>query len=337
MAVTHAPAGFTGTVDQIDEARRFAVSGGGRFRVNSSTDWVPSATGATRTVSITAGMASACGVIDITTAADTLTFAANGGGSDRFDAVVATFDWSNGTIAFRVIQGTTVVPVIVRTGTTVDTAKINWLPGTRYDAVIAVIRARPGVTVLAPADLYDCRPYGSWRQLTVPTAAQGGVIDMDYGGRIVAADTGVVWEWNGTTFGYRRPTVAIFGADTITASGFTTPGTTGVGLQNVGPALAHPPGTVRVRIHGEWMSSVNAAGYLAIGYATNSSGTGVVQLSGSRIRIHNQAVPNVPLPFSVDGYFDSDGVAKYFYLLGDTDVSGAGYQIVQSSLAAWLL
>jgi hypothetical protein len=189
MAVTHDPAGFTGTVDQIDEARRFALGGGGRFRVNSSTDWALTPTGATRTVSIAAGAGIACGVYDTTTAADTVTFAANAGGSDRFDALVATFDWSAMTISFRVIQGTTVPPAIVRTGVTVDTTKINWLPGLRYDAVLGIIRARPGVTTLAPADLYDCRPWGDWRLLNVATASFRNQIDVDPGGRILDTAT----------------------------------------------------------------------------------------------------------------------------------------------------
>lgn len=200
MAVTHAPAGFTGTVDQIDEARRFALGGGGRFRVSTSTDWVPSASGSVnRTVNVAAGMASACGVIDITTAVDTLAFAANAGGSDRFDALVATFDWSALTISFRIIQGTTVPPAIVKTGSTVDPTKINWLPGLRYDAVIAIIRARPSVTLLAPADLYDCRPWGSWGMLNVTTATFRDQIDTDISGRIRDL-TGVISEWTGSTW-----------------------------------------------------------------------------------------------------------------------------------------
>src|SRR5689334_15343410 len=115
MAVTHDPAGFTGTVDQIDEARRFALGGGGRFRVASSTDWALSASGSVnRTINIAAGAGVACGVYDFTTAADSVTFAVNGGGSDRFDVVVATYDWSALTVSFRVIQGTTVTPTIVK-------------------------------------------------------------------------------------------------------------------------------------------------------------------------------------------------------------------------------
>lgn len=193
MAVTHNPAGFTGTVDQIAEARRLGLSGGGRFKVAGQGDWALSAnSGTNRTVTIATGMAQACGVLDTTTAADTVSFAANGGGTDRYDAIVATFDWSNMTISFRVIAGTTVPPVIVNTGTTVDPLKINWLPGTRYDAVLGVVRARPGVTILAPADLYDCRVWGAWSSLNILSSAVLSVVDGDPNSRVrdLAGGTG---------------------------------------------------------------------------------------------------------------------------------------------------
>jgi hypothetical protein len=125
MAVTHAPAGFTGTVDQVDEARRFALSGGGRFKVLGSADWAPSASGSVnRTVNIAAGMAQACGVVDITTAADTVTFAANGGGTDPLRRrgghlrLVQRVDVLPGRPGHHGVP-----PVIVRTGTTVDTPR----------------------------------------------------------------------------------------------------------------------------------------------------------------------------------------------------------------------
>lgn len=204
MAVAHNPAGFTGTVDQIDEARRFALNGGGRFRVNTSADWAVSAnSGVNRSVNIAVGGAAACGVYDATTAIDTVAFAANSGGSDRLDVVVASFDWSTMAVSFRVVQGTTVLPAIVRTGATVDLTKINWLPGIRYDAVLGVIRARPGVAILAPADLYDCRLWGSWAVGNVVSATYRDAIDVDAGGRIRETD-GTIWskKVDGTWEGY---------------------------------------------------------------------------------------------------------------------------------------
>lgn len=338
MAVTHAPAGFTGTVDQIDEARRFALGGGGRFRANSAADWALTANAATRTVNIAAGMAEACGVIDITTAADTVTFAANGGGSNRYDAVVATFDWVAATISFRVIQGTTVVPTIVRTGTTVDATKINWLPGIRYDAVLGVIAVRPGVTTLAPADLYDVRLWGSWSKLNVASASFGGVLDADVGGKMMEVSTGHTWEWTGPTYGWVQSPALVFGVFGGSASGFTAVGTAGVGVLSAGPIATHAPGVLRVRIYGTWVSGVTCAGSLRIGVSPTSAATGIVLLSGSDNRIHNFSETTAK-PYTCEGYYDSDGVAgKYLWLLGDTDnTSSGGFQVLVANWAVFRL
>ena len=255
MAVTHNPAGFTGTVDQVDEARRFAVGGGGRFRVNSSTDWAVTADGATaRTVNIAAGMAAACGVVDITTATESLTFAANVGGSDRFDAVVATFDWTGLTITFQVIQGTTVPPVVVRTGSVVDGTKINWLPGLRYDAVLAIIRVRPSVSLLAPADLYDSRPWGSWSRLSVTTATYRDFIDADINATMRESSTGTSYWWNGTAWGLASTAYADGTGTSLTLT--TTP----TAPSGVATLTSLPAGTYDVDIHAYFALSVSTAG-----------------------------------------------------------------------------
>lgn len=192
MAVTHNPAGYTGTVDQVDEARRFALGSGGRFRVSSSADWAPTASSSTaRTVNIAAGAGQACGVYDATTAADSVVFGANSGSVDRLDAVVATFDWTAKTVTFGVIAGTSSGPPGVNggTGTAVDVTKINRLPGIRYDALLAVLRARPGVTTLAAGDLTDCRVWGAWAGLQTASSAFLSSLDIDPGHRLrVAAD-----------------------------------------------------------------------------------------------------------------------------------------------------
>jgi len=284
MAVTHAPAGFTGTVDQVDEARRFALGGGGRFKVKSSADWALTASSSVdRTVTVAAGTGVACGVIDITTAVETLTFAANGGGTDRFDAVVASFDWSNGSVAFRIVQGTGVIPTVVRTGTTVDTAKINWLPGTRYDAVLGVIRVRPGVTILAPADLYDCRPWGQWSQLTVATVSRKEAIDLDAGGQVKATDTGQVWQWTGSAWAcavarasVSRATLQAIptGGDYISFSTQTAGSTSGLWSATANPTRITVPdaGEYAISIQAAFALSLNAGG-VGVGYRVNGTGS----------------------------------------------------------------
>lgn len=175
MAVTHSSAGYTGTVDQVDEARRFAYGAGGTFRVVAATDWAISASGSSqRTINIAAGMASACGVVDITTQADSLVVAANSSGADRYDAIVATFNWANGTTSFRVVQGTSSAPAIVNSGTAVNQAKINWLPGLQYDAVLAIVWVRPNVGIIAPTDVYDLRVWGPWDRMSISLLGSEG-------------------------------------------------------------------------------------------------------------------------------------------------------------------
>lgn len=286
MAVTHSPAGFTGTVDQIDEARRFAVGGGGRFRVNSSSDWTPTASGSVnRTVSIAAGMAAACGVLDVTTAADTVAFAANAGGSDRFDAVVASFDWSTGVVSFRVVQGTTVPPVVVRTGTTVDLAKINWLPGFRYDAVLAIVRARPGVTLLAPSDLFDCRLWGDWGLLNVASAAFPGQLDLDAGAQVRDSTSALIrkrtdgnWESvaNRIISGSASPTMSAGVASNTYAVPFGTTFTTPPRVFLNGADSANDYGWLF------WANSVTTTGFTLRVHSSSGAGaavTGVIAVA----------------------------------------------------------
>lgn len=188
MAVAHAPAGFTGTVDQGAWSKLMGMATT-RFRVASSTDWLVAAnTGATRTVTVAAGSGFACGVNDSTTAQDSLTFTANGGGSTRYDAVVATFDWSANSVTFQVIAGTTSPPA-VNTTTSVVTTKINRIPGTRYDAVLAIVQVRSGVGAFSAGDVFDCRMWGGYsgpmtgtKELTT---AMLGVLDGLPGSEVV--------------------------------------------------------------------------------------------------------------------------------------------------------
>lgn len=190
MATTHTPAGYTGSVDQTAEARRFAIAGGGRFRVARSTDWALAVSTTTnRTVTIATGQGVACGVLDETTSSDTVALTANGGSQDRLDAIVATFDWSARTVAFGVIQGTTLPPQVNTSATVVDLTKINRLSGLRYDALLGVVRVRPGVTILSSGDLADCRLWGNWNSLTAPSVSYLSLLDVGDGGRVQVGGT----------------------------------------------------------------------------------------------------------------------------------------------------
>lgn len=194
MTVVHTSSGYTGTVDEVAEARRFAVAAP-RFRVASSTDWALSVSGAVnRTVGISAGMAVACGVLDSTGAADAVAFAANGGGSDRYDALLATWDWTTHTVAFRALQGTTAPPLINSSLVSIDNTKVNRIPGVQYDAVLGVVKVRPGVGLFTSGDLTDCRVWAGYEGYAL-TGKAGflTMLDTQPGSLVQANDTNIVW------------------------------------------------------------------------------------------------------------------------------------------------
>jgi hypothetical protein len=201
VSVTHTSQGFTGTVDEVAWANMSALASH-RFRVASATDWAVSVSGSTaRTVNIAAGSAWACGVRDITSAQDTVAFATNSGGSNRYDALVASFVWGSDTVTFKAITGTTSPPAVNST-TTVSATKINRIPGVQYDALLAVVQIRPSVGILASGDLFDMRPYGGLAgPLLLPNSTYLTSFDAYPGAEVYAVDTTQRWlTLNGTTW-----------------------------------------------------------------------------------------------------------------------------------------
>jgi hypothetical protein len=203
--------------------------------------------------------------------------------------------------------------------------------------VVAIILVRPGVTILAPADLYDCRPYGAWGQLTVPQANYLAAIDVDANSQVRDASTGNPYRYTGSAW-------VSAGAQWLwtlaplpySDSGFTTPGAGGQGLLNVlGPIPAHTPGTLRIRMSGLAISGANFGGTLYLGTSLTTSSP--VPVPGTAVRVHPYNQAGHPIPFTCDGYLPSDGSARYVWLLGDTDASGSSFQVVQGSGSAYLL
>lgn len=182
MAVAHSPKGYTGTVDQVAEAMRFSMSMTPRFRVAGPTDWLCSASATNNlTVNIAAGAGCACGIYDSTSTADSVLVAPNNGATNRFDAIVATFDWSARTVTFQVVTGTTAPPPTLASGGIADLSMINYLPGLRYDALLAVVRVRPGVGLLSSGDITDCRLWGDGAQLAANSGTWLGLADLSPG------------------------------------------------------------------------------------------------------------------------------------------------------------
>jgi hypothetical protein len=155
------PPGFGGKRWGEIDWSRFNRLTNAPFSVGSSTDWQPTInTGVNRTINISAGMGQAYGVYDLTDTTETIAFAANATGADRYDALVARFDWTAKTRVFAVITGGASPPAI-QTGGAVDAAKVNRLEGARYDGYLAIIKVRPGATIFQPGDIAaDMRVWG---------------------------------------------------------------------------------------------------------------------------------------------------------------------------------
>lgn len=167
------------------------------FAVADPGSWAPSINaGATRRINVAVGRAWCCGVWDETDAVEPVDFAANTGGSDRLDALVARYVWATNSITFTTIPGTTSPPAINANGI-VDPAKINRIPGDRYEAVLGLVKVRPGVDIFQPSDLLaDLRTWaGVAGPLVTAATAYRDLIHVPVGGQLLDG-TGQLWRNN---------------------------------------------------------------------------------------------------------------------------------------------
>lgn len=194
--MSHSSIGFKGTVDQVAEAKRMALLGP-RFRVPSTADWALSLPSLTRTVRVSTGSGEACGVRDTTNAAEDIAFAANGAGSDRYDLLVNRFLWTDPVTqpAFAVVQG-------VAGAGAPNIAGLIRTPGTQYDAVLAAVKVRPGVTgPFVGTDLFNLTPGGGvGGPFVVPQASFISAVDGELGNELLVTATGRRYRHDGTTW-----------------------------------------------------------------------------------------------------------------------------------------
>lgn len=187
MAGLAAPPGFGGNRWGEVDWSRFGLLTNPPFTVGNSGDWKPSInTGANRTMNIASGIGQAYGVYDRTDTTETITFAANVTGTDRYDALVARFNWTTKTRTFVVIPGTSSPPGVNSTQT-LDVSQINRIPGVRYDALIAIVRIPNGRTIFQPGDLYsDMRTWGGATGPMVSSAisATYSLLHVPIGGQV---------------------------------------------------------------------------------------------------------------------------------------------------------
>lgn len=183
--MTIASAGYQGTVTQEDWAH-MAQFFGSDTGVATSTDCVASGVSGTRVVSVSAGTAWGWGVIDTLTGSNTVSLAANGTGSTRWDAIVLRRNWSTGT--------TTLVAVSGSSSGAIPTLTVN--PGVQADQVLAMVAVPAGATSLVGATV---RRYVQW-----PAQMTAGLFPPhapSYGQRWVDLSAGsVMRQWTGSAW-----------------------------------------------------------------------------------------------------------------------------------------
>lgn len=134
------------------------------FTVGTGFDWAPSIpASSTRTVVLNPGVGYACGIRAATVEETTISgFAANAGVTDRYDVVVASWNWALGDVEFKILQGGS-TPAAVNDGASINSAQLNKIPGVRYDGAVLMVRVRPGVTTFVNADITDLRVWRTSR------------------------------------------------------------------------------------------------------------------------------------------------------------------------------
>ena len=265
MAGLTKPPGFgTNSWDETTWAAAMAAALP-RFRVADDAAWKPSVTSADRTVAIAAGGAWGCGVWDRTDATETKPFAANTSGADRYDLLVARYNWATDTRTFEIVTGTTVPPLVNATSI-VDSAKVNRIPGTRYEGIIAVLRVRPGVGAFASTDLFDVRPTGRAGALQIPAATYVNLIDGQIGDELNVAGARTRYRHDGTAWAMTATDGAFSGGTGATGNVDIAHGM-GVAPGKVWIQLKKSAGPVGIMNH--WIEAVNAGAFQVI--FTNSN------------------------------------------------------------------
>lgn len=286
MTVTHTSAGFTGTVDQVAWANMMSMAAP-RFRVGSATDWAVSVSGSTaRTINIAAGAGYSCGVRDSTTSADTVAFATNGGGSSRYDALVASYVWGTPGVTFKAITGTTSPPA-VNTTTTVNNAQINRIPGVQYDALLAVVQIRPSVGILSSGDLFDMRPYGGLSgPVMLPNSTYLSIVDGRPGTEVYAVDTKFMWlTLDGSTWTWPPEAQGELGRTEYTTTGTgVVLANTLTGLPSLNVTTSYIPANRRIeaRLSGTVAADVAPSAYTFLLYQ-GAVGTGQFAQQGVQV------------------------------------------------------
>jgi len=143
--------GMTGTVSQVEDARRWAIMAP-LFQLSAYTDLAPTVSTTTNlTVNISVGAGVCCGVRADSTTAATVAVASNTSGATRIDSVLMVFDWGARTVSFQTVTGNSPTTGIVPTQN----------PGVLFQVLLAYVYVRNGVGLINAADLSDRRTYSA--------------------------------------------------------------------------------------------------------------------------------------------------------------------------------
>jgi len=274
--------GMTGTVSQVEDARRWAIMAP-LFQLSAYTDLTPTVSTTTNlTVNISVGAGVCCGVRADSTTAATVAVAANTSGATRIDSVLMVFDWGARTVSFQTVTGNSPTTGIVPTQN----------PGVLFQVVLAYVYVRNGVGLINAADLSDRRTYsarsGPYKLITrqpadvtyAPTPSVDTTINyMQVGpssafttdtkctisaGVIYAGNHSMIFKivaFNGTTPTKLWPTNSLGGANLAGGAGLATVGSGG-GVSTFQWSIADlpvtlPAGTTSVGV--QWQSVDNTS------------------------------------------------------------------------------
>lgn len=175
-------AGYDGTVTQEDWAK-MAQFAGVDTAVAGATDCVVTGVAGSRAVSVSPGVAWGWGVLDTLTSSNTVSLAANGTGSTRWDAIVLRRNWSTGATTLAAVTG----------GATEAIPALTVNPGVTADQLLALVAVPAGATSL------DGAVVRRWAQWPVQmTSGPRAPHNPSQGQRWGDSATGRTYEWNGS-------------------------------------------------------------------------------------------------------------------------------------------
>jgi hypothetical protein len=203
--------GFPGQVGDVEEAQRHAVSTP-PFMVASAADWAISAdVSAPLQVLVSAGVGAVAGgsLRARTTQVATLNPAPNTTLQDRYDAVVAVFNWQTPKgVSFRVVPGAAAPPQVNPSLTAVlSDAMINRYMGVRYDGLLGVVKVRAGLTgALSAGDVIPLAPWGSATggAVNVGSAQYLTLLDAPTGALVRSVNSDILWSRLASGWGFEK-------------------------------------------------------------------------------------------------------------------------------------